>query len=201
MMLVGAMPLSAADCPACHATDLPGLVMICPECGVNLHDPVIKIQNQQQASLRIRLLYTGDRPERLPPYGKLYINGIYRGNIDLVEREERGKEFDVTWSDGLGKEYTAVYERIFDQVAPGVLKIEVEMKFARLYGAGRSYKRVVFPYVGFKGGEKTSVEHYFNCAATFNRYKPGKRQPIPILSDSKIQGASGTVAINIGLFE
>ncbi len=195
-----AWPVMAIDCPACGATGLPGLAMICPECKAGLHDPVLQLQNQEKAKLRIRLLYTGDKPDRLPAYGKLYINGRYLGNIDLTEKEERSQDFEASRSDGIGREYTAVYEKICDQIAPGTLKIEIEMKFDRLYGLGRSYKRVVFPYVGFKGGEKTTVEHYFNSAATFHQYKPGKRKPIPVVSETKIQAASGTVALNIGLF-
>lgn len=196
-----AWPLMAIDCPGCGTRGLPGLVMVCPECSASLHDPVVQLKNQEKAKLCIRLLYTGDKPDRLPAYGKLYINGKYLGNIDLAEKEERSQDFEASWSDGLGREYTAVYEKICDQIAPGILKIEIEMKFDRLYGLGRSFKRVVFPYVGFKGGEKTTVEHYFNSAATFHQYKPGKRKPIPVVSEAKIQAANGTVALNIGLFK
>lgn len=201
MLLVFQIAASAIDCPVCQQKDLPGLAMVCPDCNANLHDESLRMQSQDHSSLRIRLLYTGDNPDRLPPYGKLYINGEYSGNIDMSEKEERSAEFAANWNDGLGKEYTALYEKVLDKVAPGVLKVEVEMKFDRLYGYGRSFKRVVFPYVGFKGGEKTTVDHYFNSATTFHQYKPGKRQPIPVISDTKIQGASGTVAVNIGLFK
>lgn len=201
MLFSLAWPLMATDCPGCGIKGLPGLVMVCPECSASLHDPVLQLKNQEKAKLRIRLLYTGEKPDRLPAYGKLYINGKYLGNIDLAEKEERSQDFEASWSDGLGREYTAVYEKICDQIAPGILKIEIEMKFDRLYGFGRSYKRVVFPYVGFKGGEKTTVEHYFNSAATFHQYKPGKRKPIPVVSEAKIQAANGNVALNIGLFK
>lgn len=191
----------AGDCPACGARDLSGLTLLCPECNADLHDPVTRNARTERSSLQVRLLYTGDKPDRLPAYGKLYINGEYHGNIDLIEKEERSSEFAASWNDGLGREYTALYEKTVENVMPGILKIEVEMKFDRLYGLGRSHKKVVFPYVGFKEGEKTTVDHYFNSAATFSQYKPGKRKPIPVLSETKLQGASGTVAINIGLFE
>jgi len=191
----------AGDCPACGAKELSGLTMLCPECNADLHDITTRNARIERSSLRVRLLYTGDKPDRLPAYGKLYINGKYHGNIDLVEKEERNSEFAASWNDGLGREYTALYEKVIENVTPGVLKIEVEMKFDRLYSLGRSYKKVVFPYVGFKEGEKTTVDHYFNSAATFNQYKPGKRKPIPIVSETKLQGASGTVAINVGLFK
>ncbi len=201
MVLGFALSAKGYDCPACKAAGIPGLALTCPECNANLHDPVLKIKNQERATLRVRLLYTGDKLDRLPPYGKLFINGKYFGNIDLMEKEERDQEFNASWTSGLGSEYTAIYEKILDKVAPGLLRIEVEMKFNRLYGLGRSIKRVAFPYVGFKAGEKTTVDHYFNSASTFHLYKPGKRLPLPVISETKIQGASGTVAINIGLFE
>lgn len=191
----------AMDCPACNATDLPGLAMSCPECNANIHDPTLAVNAQKHASLRIRLLYTGNNPDRLPTYGKLFINGKYYGNIDMVEKQAPCEEFATNWHDGLGKEFNAIYEKILDKVTPGILKIEVEMKFDRLYGYGRSFKRVIFPYVSFAAGEKTTIEHYFNSAATFHQYKPGKRLPIPVVSDAKIQGASGTIALNIGLFK
>lgn len=201
VMLLISDDAAAADCPVCGARDLSGLTLLCPECNADLHDPTTRNARAERSSLRVRLLYTGDKPDRLPAYGKLYINGKYHGNIDLVEKEERNSEFAASWNDGLGREYTALYEKIVESVVPGILQIEVEMKFDRLYGLGRSYKKVVFPYVGFKEGEKTTVDHYFNSAATFHQYKPGKRKPVPVLSETKLQGASGTVAINIGLFE
>lgn len=200
-LLLVLVTAEAIDCPACNANDLPGLAMSCPECNANLHDPALKNNSQKNASLRIKLLYTGANPDRLPPYGKLFVNGVYHGNIDMVEKQTPSEEFSANWNDGLGKEFTAIYEKIIDRVAPGILKVEVEMKFDRLYGFGRSFKRVIFPYVSFAAGEKTTIEHYFNSAATFHQYKPGKRLPIPVVSEAKIQGASGTVAINIGLFK
>ncbi len=201
VMLFFANSAMAEDCPFCGAKDLSGLTLLCPECNADLHDQTTRNARIEKSSLRVRLLYTGDKPDRLPAYGKLYINDEYQGNIDLVEKEERSSEFAANWNDGLGREYTAVYEKNVENVIPGILKIEVEMKFDRFYGFGRSYKKVVFPYVGFKEGEKTTVDHYFNSAATFSQYKPGKRKPVPVLSETKLQGASGTVAINIGLFE
>ncbi len=200
-MLMVSITAMAGSCPACGAKDLSGLTLLCPECNADLHDPATRNAAIERSSLRVRLLYTGDRTDRLPVYGKLHINGEYHGNIDLVEKEERNSEFAASWNDGLGREYTALYEKVLENVTPGVLKIEVEMKFDRLYGLGRSYKKVVFPYVGFKEGEKTTVDHYFNSAATFNQYKPGKRKPVPVLSETKLQAASGTVAVNIGLFD
>lgn len=201
LMMLFCIAAEGRDCPVCNATDLPGLAMSCPECNANMHDPKLNIQARQGSRLCIRLLYTGENPDRLPAYGKLFINGKYSGNIDLVEKQVRSEEFAANWSDGLGKEFTALYEKEFSRVPAGILKIEVEMKFDRLYGFGRSFKRVVFPYVSFAAGEKTTVEHYFNSAASFHQFKPGKKQPLPVISDAKLQGASGTVALNVGLFK
>ena len=117
----------AIDCPTCGAIDLPGLAMFCHECNADLHDPSLKIEQRQDSSLRIRLLYTGDHPDRIPPYGKLYVNGKYAGNIDMTEKEERDEDFVASWNEGLGREYTAIYEKNFNKIPSGVLKIEVEM--------------------------------------------------------------------------
>lgn len=189
----------AADCPVCHAREISSLAMLCPDCGANLHDHALRYHSQERSSLKIRLLYTGDKPDRLPPYGKLFINGKYRGNIELTERQERNSA-EQTWANGLGKDFSAAYEKILENIPPGTMKIEVEMKFDRMFGFGRSYKRVIFPYISFNAGEQTTVEHYFLSATTFHQYKPVKPTPIPIISEAKIQGASGTVALNVPLF-
>ncbi|MBU1105218.1 MAG: hypothetical protein KKB51_01020 [Candidatus Riflebacteria bacterium] len=188
-------------CPTCKAEDLASLAMVCPECGANLHTPLLKNKQQLPARLRIRLLYTGENPDRLPAYGKLYINNVYHGNIGLIEKQVKSEEFAQIWSNGLGKDFKAYYEKVVENVPSGILKIEVEMKFDRMYGFGRSLKRVVFPYTSFKGGEDTSLDHYFSSAVTFSQHKPIKTPPLPIISEAKLQGASGTVAINIPLFK
>ncbi len=190
----------AGECPHCHAEGISTLQMNCPECGQNLHDPALKYNALQKSELTVRLLYTGQNPERMPPYGKLFVNGVYHGNIDMVEKEVISKDFHHSWSDGLGKEYTAVYEKNLSNIPSGVLKIEVQMRFDRFYGLGRSYKKVVFPYVSFKPGEKTTVSHRFKSAATFHQYKPEAQRPLPVVSEMKLQGASGTVALNVPLF-
>ena len=195
--------LALADgqiCPACKAEEVASLAMVCPECGASMYSPRLKTQVKRRARLRIRLLYTGKNPDRVPAYGKLYINNRYRGNIDLVEKQDKPEEFDQIWSNGLGRDFTAIYEKIVEDVPAGILKIEVEMKFDRMHGFGRSYKRVVFPYTSFKAGEDTALDHYFNSPATFSQHKPVKTQPIPIISEVKMQGASGTVALNVPLF-
>jgi len=199
LLLVISQTAFAADCPVCSAQDISSLAMLCPDCGANLHDNALKYHSQPRSSLKIRLLYIGDRPDRLPPYGKLYINGKYRGNIDLTERQENNSAGQV-WANGLGKDFSAAYEKTLENLSPGTMKIEVEMKFDRMFGFGRSYKRVSFPYVSFNAGEQTTVAHYFLSATTFHQYKPVRPAPIPIISETKIQAASGTVAINVPLF-
>ncbi|OGK08848.1 MAG: hypothetical protein A2W80_06335 [Candidatus Riflebacteria bacterium GWC2_50_8] len=188
-------------CPACGAEELASLAMVCPECGVNLHSPLLKAQQKPRARLRIRLLYTGGNPDKMPNYGKLYINGTYLGNIDMIEKQSKIDDYAQIWSNGLGKDFTAYYEKVVDSVPAGVLKVEVEMKFSRFYGLGSSLKRVVFPYTSFSSGENTSLDHYFSSPSTFNQHKPVKAPPIPIVSEAKLQGASGTVAHNVPLFE
>lgn len=117
----------------------------------------------------------------------------------MLEKQEKGTANQV-WANGLGKDFSAAYEKVLENVPPGTMKIEVEMKFDRMFGFGRSYKRVIFPYISFNAGEQTILEHCFFSAATFHQYKPVKPSPIPIVSEAKIQGASGTVALNVPLF-
>ena len=101
----------------------------------------------------------------------------------------------------LGKDYTAFYEKTLKNVPEGVLRVEVEMRFKRFYGLARSYRKVKFPYVSFKNGQRTKIEHYFNSANTFDQYRPKKKKPIPVISEMKLQGASGSVALNIPLIK
>lgn len=189
------------SCLFCGISDLASLAMVCPECGNNLHDSLSRMQQKPKARLRVRLLYTGENPDRMPNYGKLYINGEYSGNINMIEKQMKHDEFAQTWSNGLGKDFSAYYEKTIENVPAGILKIEVEMKFSRFRGLGSSFKRVVFPYTSFSGGENTSLVHYFNAASTFSQHKPVKKQPIPIVSEAKLQGADGKVAVNVPLFK
>lgn len=196
--LTGAL---AADCPSCKATDIPGLAMVCPECNANMLDPKTSYLSKPKSALKIRLLYTGENPEKMPVYGKLYINGKYSGNINMIEKQEKDGKNSQVWSNGLGKDFSCYYEKVFTDLPSGVLKIEVEMKFDRMFGFGRSYKRVIFPYVNFKIGEQTSIVHYFYSAVGFSKFNQTKPRPIPIISEAKLQGASGTVALNVPLFK
>ena len=83
------------------------------------------------------------------------------------------------------------------------------MKFNRMYGFGRSFKRAVFPYVQFNGKEKTIIEHYFESAVDFSvtdkkkkeQIKEESKKEIPVVSDTKLKTGSGTVKLDIGLFD
>lgn len=193
--------LMARDCHACKAGNIANLQMNCPDCGANLHDPTLAYNALKKASLKVKLYYTGGKPERMPPYGKVFINGDYVGNIPMIEKEVVSKDFSQVWSDGFGRDYSAYYEKDLKDIPSGILKIEVEMRFDRFFGLARSIKRVAFPYVSFKPGENTVVSHRFNAPTSFHLYKPEPKKPIPIVSEIKLQGADGNVAVNIPLFK
>ena len=202
-------PASAMDCPACGAKDMPGLVMLCPECGANMYDYAYEKKGTDRSALIIRLYYTGNNPNKLAEYAKLYINGNYIGNIELTEKQTRKENEMVGWSNGLGSNFTALYEKEFRDIPVGQLRVEIEMKFNRMYGFGRSYKRVVFPYVKFDGKEKTTIEHYFESAVDFSvtdkkkkeKIKEESKKEIPVISDTKLKTATGTIKLDIGLFD
>ena len=204
-----AIETKAKDCPACGAENMPDLIMLCPECGVNMHDYAYENKGTDRSALIIRLYYTGNNPNKLAEYAKLYINGKYKGNIDLIEKQSRKEEDLNGWSNGLGDTFTAIYEKEFRDIPVGQLKVEVEMKFNRMYGLGRSFKRAVFPYVNFSGKEKTVIEHYFESAVDFSvtdkkkkqQIKEESKKEIPVVSDTKLKTGSGTVKLDVGLFD
>ena len=195
----------AKDCPSCGAKDMPGLVMLCPECGVNMYDYAFEKKGTDRSALIIKLYYTGNNPNKLAEYAKLFINGKYIGNIELTEKQMRAEGDMKGWSNGLGNQFTALYEKEFRDIPVGQLRVEVEMKFNRMYGLGRSYKRVVFPYVQFNGKEKTTIEHYFESAVDFSvtdkkkkeKIKEESKKEIPVISDTKLK----TIKLDIGLFD
>lgn len=192
--------LTAADCTECGASDISSLAMLCPECGQNMHQNKMFAPNsEKESSLIVKLFYTGNRPDRVPEYGKVFINGVYRGNIyKLPNPIQSGTEgrFKNTATDSS----LVCYEKKIDKIQSGVLKVEVEMRFDRMYGALKSYKKVEFPYVLFENGRETLLEHEFNAAATFSDYNPPKLRSLAPFSEMKVRGASGTVALNIPLF-
>ena len=90
-LLLFAFPFSAKamNCPACGAENMPDLVMLCPECGANMYDYAYENKGTDRSALIIRLYYTGNNPNKLADYAKLYINGNYKGNIELTEKQSR----------------------------------------------------------------------------------------------------------------
>lgn len=209
LIIIGPCALWATDCPSCGATDVPSLSMACPECGANIYDYKYDKKGTDRSALIVRLYYTGDNPDKLSSYAKLFVNGKYMGNIEQIEKQSRKTEGMHGWSDGLGNEFTALYEKEFRNIPVGMLKVEIEMRFNRLYGYGRSYKRVAFPYVQFNGKQKTFIEHHFESAVDFtvpDKEKKNKKpdinvKDIPIVSDTKVIAGSGTVKLDVGVFE
>lgn len=201
LMALSQVIVLAADCNKCGGTDISSLAMLCPDCGAEMHSRENLKKLTGKSRLHLRVHYKGDRPNRLPPYGKVYINGEYKGNINLIESEAVPEQFTQNWGDGLGDDYSAYYEKFITDIQPGILKVEVEMRFNRFYGLARSFKRVTFPYVSFKRDEDTALIHEFSSAATFSDFEPSEPAPIPVVSEMKLQGASGTVALNVGLFK
>jgi hypothetical protein len=208
LLFVSALRTEAKDCPACGAENMPDLIMLCPECGANMHDYAYEKKGTDRSALIIRLYYTGNNPNKLADYAKLYINGKYKGNIELTEKQSRKEDING-WNNGLGDTFTALYEKEFREIPIGQLKVEVEMKFTRMYGLARSYKRAVFPYVNFTGKEKTVIEHYFESAVDFSvtdkkkkeTIKEESKKEIPVVSDTKLKTGTGTVKLDIGLFD
>ena len=211
LLIISSIPVNAKDCPACGAKDMPDLIMLCQECGANLYDYAYEKKGTDRSALIVKLFYTGNNPDKLAEYAKLYINGKYMGNIELSEKQVRSQEVNYGWSDGLGTKFTALYEKEFRNIQPGVLRVEIEMRFSRMYGLSRSFKRAVFPYVEFKGNEKTYIEHYFNSAVDFSVTDKKKKQKVkeiedikkdlPVVSDTKVRLGTGSVKLDIGLFD
>lgn len=186
--------------------------MYCPRCRASLHTTQIQRAVRASAILSIDISYTGDYPERLPEYGKIYINGIYRGNIQILEREARRNDVDMPYNRGLGYDYTAKYHADLRELDVGLFRVEIEMKFKRLYGFVNSFRRVCFPYVSLKSGEKTVLTHTFNHANSFQSRTPASATPflqilpglpgLPGLTDlMKITPGTGTLGIEMPFFD
>ncbi len=186
--------------------------MYCPNCRAPLHTPQIQRTGRTTAILSIDISYTGDRPDRLPEYGKVYLNGTYKGNIPISEREARQRSYDVSSGRGLGYDYTARYHTDLRELDAGLFRVEVEMKFKRLFGLARSIRRVCFPYVGLRSGEKTVLKHTFSRGSSFQKrgtasattvmpILPGL-PAIPAISDLlQLTPGTGTLGIEMPFFE
>ncbi len=210
--LAAADAVSALECGSCGAKGLSALAMFCPKCRQSLHTPQIQRTVRATAVLSIDLIYTGDRPDRLPEYGKIFINGAYKGNIPLIERESRQREIDLGYNRGLGHDYTAKYHADLRDLDVGVVRVEVEMKFKRLFGFARSFRKVCFPYVALRSGEKTALTHSFSRGSSFqlkaNASAPAPLQLLPGLPGLpslneilKISPGTGTMGIEVPFFE
>jgi len=210
--LAAAHSASALECGACGAKGVSALAMFCPKCRQSLHTPQIQRSVRATAVLSVDLIYTGDRPDRLPEYGKIFINGVYKGNIPLIEREARQREIDLGYNRGLGHDYTAKYHADLRDLDVGVVRVEVEMKFKRLFGFARSFRRVCFPYVSLRSGEKTTLTHSFSRGSSFQTKANASATPplqllpglpgLPSLNElMKISPGTGTIGIEVPFFE
>lgn len=193
----------ARDCPECGAKGLPELSMFCPSCQASLHSPRSQRAARATAVLIVEIRYDGDQPDRLPPYGKLSINRTYRGNLPLIDKEARSA-VGVAGRRGLGADYTAVYRGEWRNLDVGLVEVTVEMKFRRAYGWARSLKRLTFPHVSLKSGEKTFLQYSFSSAREFGQ-PPKKKDPAagpPAAGGDavRLQTGSGTVGLEVPVF-
>ncbi|NCB45534.1 hypothetical protein EOM81_00830 [bacterium] len=191
-------------CPRCSAEAYSKLAMSCEYCNASLAEENKTKKNVEFASLHVKLMYTGDKPGDLYPYAKMYVNGKYQGNVEIADMQQRNSEIKQEWNNGLGGLCTCIYEKHFEKVTQGVKKIEFELRFKRLGGLLKSTKRVVFPYVSFKPGERTLIEHYFNSAVSFTQHKTPEELGLknPLLKnfpEAELKTATGTAEISVGL--
>lgn len=164
----------ALDCGACGRKELPALAMHCPDCHGLLYQSENRVKAKKSAVLIVEIHYIGDKPDKLPEYAKLYINRKYVGNVPQVEKEARGQSLSAAGRTGLGFDYTAKYQTELRQLHVGMVDVEVEMRFKRLFGVSRSHRKVLFKNVNLKPDEKTFLRHYFDSAGKFSRLKPEK---------------------------
>ncbi len=162
---------SALDCPNCPAKDLPDLAMLCPECGKDLHRVESKIKARSTASLFIEIAYLGRNQDRLPEYGKVFLNRKYRGNIEIAERKP-SQHVQVQLPSETRMEHTALYRFELRNLDEGLVRLDIEMLFPRCFGLRRSLRRLVFPRILLKTGEKTVVRHSFDSVHNFSRAAP-----------------------------
>ncbi len=209
LLLAAGLVLAAAavgwarDCPDCGAQGLPELSMFCPTCQAPLHSPRSQRAVRATAVLIVEIRYDGDQPDRLPPYGKLSINRAYRGNLPLVDKEPR-PAVSGAGRRGLGADYTAVYRGEWRNLDVGLVEVTVEMKFRRAYGWARSLKRLTFPHVSLKSGEKTFLQYSFSSAREFGqppkKKDPAAPPPAPAGDAIRLQTGSGTVGLEVPVF-
>lgn len=178
LLVAGVGSAVARDCGECGLTDLPELAMVCPRCQASLHSTRGRLAARATAVLIVEIRYTGDQPDHLPDYGKVFLNGAYRGNLPLVDREARSP-VTASGHGGLGSEFTALYRGEWRNLDVGQIAVRVDMRFRRIFGMGRSYKQVTFPFVVLKSGEKTILRYAFGHPREFGRppRREGKEGP------------------------
>lgn len=193
-------------CHNCGAIAYSKLAMSCDECNASLEDVSKAAYDKKYSAFKIRLMYIGDKPQDLPKYAKLYVNGKYIDKIEQTEIQARNSELDQKWNDGLGGAYTALYEYCCSKITPGLKNIAVEMRFSRMGGLLKSNKKAFFEYVGFKAGEETKIDHYFNSPVSFTQHKKieelnktTNKSPIPELPEARVVTGNGTIGIDLGL--
>lgn len=187
-------------CNSCGFSISSQLSMYCGNCNELLHSTSQKSSYSERSNLQIIVYYTGQRLNRIPESGKVFINGRLKGEIDLQQTNVESNKFNPPLKDIDGQEVNAWYKTEIVDVQSGIKKVEVEMKFNRFYGLARSFKRVSFPYVLLKPGQTSKIEHRFNQPATFSEHEPQKPEKLPVFDDVTIRVSSGTLRIEAPVF-
>lgn len=171
----------ALDCPNCGRTNLPSLVMVCPQCQAMVHTAEVQAKQKCNSTLAIEVYYTGKRCDQLPTKGAILLNRKLTGDLPLIDRADRaGLVLSGVDREGLGVDYTAVYRGEVHGLREGVYDLQIEMSLPWLTEHLRQNRRVVFPRIGLKQGQTTLVRHIFRSPGTFsNRPKPADEQAHP----------------------
>ncbi|MFZ2960730.1 MAG: hypothetical protein WA705_27945 [Candidatus Ozemobacteraceae bacterium] len=178
--------MPALDCPACGAKGLTSLTMYCPSCREKVHTPEVTARQKKTSVLKIEVVYTGDKPERLPEKGRILFDGRPKGELILVERAEREKfAVPVEGKHGVGIDYTALYRGEIRELSEGVVDVCFEMKFPWGFNLFKTVSRIQFPHIGFKRGETVNLHHEFK---SFDQFSRRGKSPEP--SDKKSAGKS-----------
>ncbi len=174
--LFAAMPLAALDCPACGGKDIPSLSLVCPDCGIEIHN-YMKPQEKnippqiRDRKLFIRIYYTGDRPDKLPKHVDVYINGIKSKSAVLVEQQARDPEnTNLAWGNGLGTLFTGLYKLDIEELPSNPLSIRLQINEKKLAGIYQKPKSITFPEVYVEEGKTEIIEHSFSSVRSFHRF-------------------------------
>jgi len=185
------------DCGNCGSLGFPELVMVCPKCGMNLLAPQSRLVASATGVLVAEVMFSGDNPSRLPEFGKVYINDVYRGNLSLSAKEPRDA-ISGSRREGLGVEFTAIYKGEWRNLDIGQVRIRIDFKFKRAYGFARSFKSMTFPYVMMKSGEKTVLRYTFASARQFGRTgKDAESRQLPGKGGPHLIIGTGTIGIDL----